>query len=171
MTVDQPPLRVLFLCTGNSARSQMAEALLRQLSKGRVEVFSAGSKPQAQVHPLAKETLEYRYGIDTTDLVPKSMDRFLGQRFDYVITVCDRAAEACPVFPGDPERIHWSFEDPAAVEGEGARRRAFASVANGLAGRLRVWMSLPAVHRRIESAEHSPPSGAAPQQGSLGNTR
>ena len=159
MTGDSKPLRVLFLCTGNSARSQMAEALLKQLSKDRIEVFSAGSAPQPQVHPLAKETLEYRYGIDTSDLVPKSMDRFLGEPFDYVITVCDRAAEVCPVFPGDPERIHWSFEDPAAVEGEGARRRAFASVANGLAARLRVWMALPAVQPRIDPAE--PTSGAA----------
>jgi len=147
-------MRVLFLCTGNSARSQMAEALLRHLSKERVDVFSAGSKPQPEVHPLAKETLEYRYGIDASGLVPKSLDRFLGERFDYVITVCDRAAEACPVFPGDPERIHWSFEDPAAVIGEGARRRAFATVASGIAGRLRVWMSLPAVRDRIDMVPH-----------------
>jgi protein-tyrosine-phosphatase len=159
MTDSRHRLRVLFLCTGNSARSQMAEALLRQLSKNRVEVVSAGSAPQPDVHPLAKETLEQRYGIDTSGLVPKSMDRFLGEHFDYVITVCDRAAEVCPVFPGDPERIHWSFEDPAAVKDEEARRRAFASVASGLAGRLRVWMSLPAVQTRIESSE--PPSGAS----------
>jgi protein-tyrosine-phosphatase len=153
MTADQSPLRVLFLCTGNSARSQMAEALLRQLSKNRVEVFSAGTAPRPEVHPLAKETLEYRYGIDTSGLKPKSMDRLLGESFDYVITVCDRAAETCPVFPGDPERMHWSFEDPAVVEGEGPQRRAFASVANGLAARLRVWMSLPAVRDRIEAVE------------------
>ena len=159
MTGDSKLLRVLFLCTGNSARSQMAEALLKQLSKDRVEVVSAGSAPQPQVHPLAKETLENRYGIDASGLAPKSMDRFLGERFDYVITVCDRAAEVCPVFPGDPERIHWSFEDPAAVKDEDARRRAFASVANGIAGRLRVWMSLPAVQRRIDAA--APPSSAA----------
>jgi arsenate reductase len=159
MTGDSKLLRVLFLCTGNSARSQMAEALLRQLSKNRVEVFSAGSAPQPHVHPLAKETLEQRYGMDASNLFPKSMDRFLGERFDYVITVCDRAAEVCPVFPGDPERIHWSFEDPTAVKDEDARRRAFASVANGIAGRLRVWMSLPAVQRRIGPAE--PPAGAA----------
>src|SRR5882672_9394174 len=150
MTADASRLRVLFLCTGNSARSQLAEALLRHLSKDSVEVYSAGSAPQAEVHPLARETLEYRYGIATGALYPKSMNGFLGERFDYVITVCDRAAEACPVFPGDPERIHWSFEDPAAVEDENARRRAFASVANGLAARLRVWMSLPAVRDRIE---------------------
>ena len=157
MSGDIQRLRVLFLCTGNSARSQMAEAMLRQLAKDRIEVVSAGSAPQPQVHPLAKETLEYRYGIDTSGMVPKSMDRFLGERFDYVITVCDRAAEACPIFPGDPERIHWSFEDPAAVEGESAQRRAFAAVANGLAGRLRVWMSLPAVQRSLNATE---PSGA-----------
>jgi len=155
MTADHDRLRVLFLCTGNSARSQMAEALLRQLSKGRIEVFSAGSKPQPEVHPLAKETLEYRYGIETGALYPKSMTAFLGDRFDYVITVCDRAAEVCPVFPGDPERIHWSFEDPAAVEDELARRRAFARVANGIAGRLRVWMALPAVQRRLTTAAPS----------------
>jgi protein-tyrosine-phosphatase len=149
MTADASRLRVLFLCTGNSARSQMAEALLRHLSKGAIEVFSAGSAPQPQVHPLAKETLEYRYGLRTDALYPKSMNSFIGGRFDYVITVCDRAAEACPVFPGDPERIHWSLEDPAAVEDEGARRRAFARVANGITGRLRVWMALPAVQRRL----------------------
>jgi arsenate reductase len=80
------------------------------------------------------------------------MDRFLGQDFDYVITVCDKAAESCPVFPGDPERIHWSFEDPAAIEDEHARRRAFESVASGLAGRLRVWMALPAISDRLRTA-------------------
>ena len=155
MTGEMPRLRVLFLCTGNSARSQMAEALLRHLSKDAIEVYSAGSAPQPEVHPLAKETLEYRYGIETAALYPKSMTAFLGERFDYVITVCDRAAEVCPVFPGDPERIHWSFEDPAAVEDELARRRAFARVANGIAGRLRVWMALPAVQRRLTTAAPS----------------
>jgi hypothetical protein len=68
--------------------------------------------------------------------------------------VCDRTAEACPTFPGDPERIHWSFEDPAATQGEDARRRAFESVANGLAARMRIWMALPAVHRRLDAAEN-----------------
>jgi protein-tyrosine-phosphatase len=163
MSEQSRRLRVLFLCTGNSARSQMAEALLRHLSKGRMDVFSAGSAPQAQVHPLAKETLEYRYGLDTGSLFPKALDQFLGERFDYVITVCDRAAEACPVFPGDPERIHWSFEDPAAVEGESARRRAFASVASGLAARIRVWLALPAVQRWIEAAERTSASPSTPQ--------
>jgi arsenate reductase len=84
-------------------------------------------------------------------LHPKSLSLFLDRRFDYVITVCDRAAETCPVFPGDPQRIHWSFEDPAAVADEEARRRAFEHVATGLAGRLRIWLSLPDVSRRLGS--------------------
>jgi protein-tyrosine-phosphatase len=130
-------MRVLFLCTGNSARSQMAEALTRHLSKNRIEAVSAGTAPQPAVHPLAIATLRERYGIDPTDLVPKSVDRFLKEPFDYVITVCDHAAEACPVFPGHARRLHWSFEDPAAVENENERRRAFANVAEGLAARIK----------------------------------
>lgn len=143
------PLRVLVLCTGNSARSQMAEAILRRLSANRIEVCSAGSVPQPEVHPAARAVLEDTYGIDTGDLHPKPIDRFLDRPFDYVITVCDRAAESCPVFPGDPERIHWSFEDPAAVTDETAQRRAFEHVATELAARIRVWLSLPDVRRRL----------------------
>jgi protein-tyrosine-phosphatase len=137
-------LRVLFLCTGNSARSQIAEGLLRKLSRGRADVCSAGTSPEAEVHPMAADVLRTRFQVDTDDLYPKHLNRFLGQAFDYVITVCDRTAEACPTFPGDPERIHWSFE---------ARRRAFERVANGLAARMRIWMALPAVHRRLDAAE------------------
>jgi protein-tyrosine-phosphatase len=144
-------LRVLFLCTGNAARSQMAEALLRHLSKSRIEVFSAGSAPEAGVHPAARATLGRQYGIDSTGLRPKPMRDFLGQPFDFVITVCDRVAEACPVFPGDPERIHWSFEDPAVVADAEARTRAFEYVASGLAARLRIWMSLPEIRRRLDA--------------------
>ncbi len=148
--MPERPLSVLFLCTGNSARSQIAEALTRHLSGNQIEAFSAGSAPHAEVHPMARAVLETRFGIDTTDLHPKSMTRFTDQRFDYVITVCDRAAESCPVFPGDPRRIHWSFEDPAAVQGDDEQRRAFEHVATGLAGRLRIWMSLPDVRRHLE---------------------
>jgi arsenate reductase len=144
-------LSVLFLCTGNSARSQMAEALLRHLSGGRIDAFSAGTAPQPRIHPLAMTTLEEEWGIDASSLRPKPLDQFLGRQFDYVITVCDRAAESCPVFPGDPERIHWGFEDPAAVREEDARRRAFRDVATGLAGRIRIWTSLPEVRRRMGS--------------------
>jgi protein-tyrosine-phosphatase len=149
--MEHQPLRVLFLCTGNSARSQLAEALLRHLAHGHIDVFSAGSIPQQRVHPLAIATLKERYGIDPVALYPKSLDRFLGEHFDYVITVCDRAAESCPVFPGDPERIHWTFEDPAAVQGDEEQRRAFELVANGLAGRFRIWLALPEIRRRMES--------------------
>jgi arsenate reductase len=146
-------LRVLFLCTGNSARSQMAEGLFRKLSRGRADVFSAGTSPERKVHPLALDVLRTRFNVETADLFPKHLNRFRGDRFDYVITVCDRTAEACPTFPGAPERIHWSFDDPTAVEDEAARRRAFEQVANGLAARLRIWMALPAVHQRLDAAE------------------
>ena len=146
-------LRVLFLCTGNSARSQIAEALLRKLSRGRADVFSAGGSPEADVHPMALEVLRTRFDVDTADLFPKHLNRFRGDRFDYVITVCDRTAETCPTFPGDPERIHWSFDDPVKGNGEEAQRRAFELVANGLAGRLRIWMALPAVRLRLDAAE------------------
>ena len=150
-------LRVLFLCTGNSARSQIAEALFRKLSRGRADVFSAGASPATEVHPVALEVLESRFSVDTADLFPKHLDRFRGDRFDYVITVCDRTAETCPTLPGDPERIHWSVDDPVTVNGEEAQRRAFELVANGLAARLRIWMALPAVHRRLDAAEEQVP--------------
>src|SRR5262245_31989331 len=127
----------------------MAEALLRQLSRNQIEVHSAGSTPATEVHPMAKAVLEKEYNIDTSDLRTKSLDEFLNRHFDYVITVCDRAAESCPVFPGDPNRIHWSFEDPASVADEDERRRAFEQVATGLAGRLRIWLSLPQISGRL----------------------
>ena len=146
-------LRVLFLCTGNSARSQIAEGLFRKLSRGRADVFSAGTAPETEVHPLAVDVLRMRFQVDTDDLFPKHLNRYLGDTFDYVITVCDRTAETCPTFPGDPERIHWSFEDPAIAEDEEARRRAFELVANGLSARMRIWMALPAVHQRLDAAE------------------
>lgn len=147
--MSQEHLRVLFLCTGNAARSQMAEALLRHLSKGRADVFSAGSVPAQEIHPAAKAVLEDKFGIDTSELVPKSMNDFLGDRFDFVITVCDNVAERCPVFPGNPQRIHWSFEDPTLEPTPDGQRRACERVANGLADQLRIWMSLPDVRRNL----------------------
>ena len=117
------------------------------------DVFSAGVSPATEVHPLALEVLRTRFSVDTADLFPKHLDRFRGDRFDYVITVCDRTAETCPTFPGDPERIHWSFDDPVKGNGEEAQRRAFELVANGLAARLRIWMAFPAVHLRLDAAE------------------
>jgi protein-tyrosine-phosphatase len=148
------PLRVLFLCTGNSARSQIAEVLLRHFSRNRVEVLSAGTAPQREVHPLVRDTLK-TLGINAPPLMPKSIGRFVGQHFDYVITLCDEAAETCPTFPGEPERLHWNFQDPAAVNDVNARRRAFALVANGLAGRIREWMALPSIRNRLDPPEPS----------------
>ena len=145
------PLQVLFLCTGNAARSQLAEALVRQLSHDRIQAFSAGSAPQETLHPVAESTLREKYGIDTSELFPKPISRFAGQRFDYIITVCDRSAETCPAFPGDPERIHWSFEDPAAIVGAEEQRRAFEQVASGLSTRIRLWMALPGVRSRMDA--------------------
>ena len=129
-----PPRRVLFLCTHNSARSQMAEGLLRHHGQGRVEVFSAGTDPQP-LHPLAVATMAAR-GIDISGQPSTSLSAFAGQAFDYVITVCDRARESCPVFPDDPEQIHWSFPDPAQVAGAAARRRAFSQTAHELTTRI-----------------------------------
>ena len=102
--------RVLILCTGNSARSQMAEGLLRELGQGQIEVYSAGTKPSA-VNPVAIRAMAER-GIDISDQRSKHLDEFRAQPFDTVITACDDAAEACPVFPGRAERIHWSILIP-----------------------------------------------------------
>jgi protein-tyrosine-phosphatase/DNA-binding HxlR family transcriptional regulator len=136
------PLRVLFLCTHNSARSQMAEVLLRQLSQGRIEAFSAGSYPAAGVHPLAVRAMEH-LGIEMRQAGPKHFDRFRDQHFDAIVTVCDRVREACPVFPDDPERIHWSFPDPAEVEGsEDEQYRAFEQTAVQLVTRIRFLVTL-----------------------------
>lgn len=143
------PMRVLFLCTGNSARSQMAEALLRHMTHGGAEVFSAGTEPKAAIHPLARAVLEEKFHIDTAVLRPKHLSQFEGEQFDYVITVCDRAAESCPVFPGDPEQIHWSFPDPALLD-PSAQRSAFEKIASELTGRMRIWMALPKVRNRLD---------------------
>lgn len=131
-----PLARVLFLCTENSARSQMAEGILRHFSRGQVEVASAGSRP-TRVHPLAVRALADQ-GIDISSHSSKSMEEFQGERFDYVVTVCDRVREECPSFLGDPERIHWSFADPAMVEGSDHRRLlAFQSTAQELMTMIR----------------------------------
>jgi arsenate reductase len=144
---------VLFLCTGNSARSQMAEALARHLSGGRMEVASAGTVPQPEIHPMARRAVKTLCGLDMDGQHPKLLEPLMSRHFDYVITVCDRAAETCPVFPGDTERIHWSYEDPAAVAGSDEdKQRAFDLTARDLMRRLRVWMSLPAVGSRMGSA-------------------
>lgn len=112
------PVRILFLCTGNSARSQMAEALVRELSGGTVEARSAGSRPRP-VHPSAVRVLAAR-GIDISGSSSKHVRRFARTRFDYVVSLCDRVREVCPELPGEPQTIHWSIPDPAAEAGDAA---------------------------------------------------
>lgn len=148
----QRPFRVLFLCTHNSARSQLAEGILRTTGGPLVEAFSAGSEPGA-VHPLAIRAAR-ALQFDISGQRSKHMDAFAGQTFDYVITVCDRVRETCPVFPGDPHQIHWSFPDPAAVTGpEAVRLQAFVQTARELTtriGYLRLMME-----RRLEKQQES----------------
>ena len=119
---DLPPIRVLFVCTGNSARSVMAEALLRRHGGDRFEVFSAGTEPKG-INPLTLRILA-EAGIDASWARSKSVTEFAGQTFDYVVTVCDQARQTCPVFPGVHESLHWGYEDPAAAEGTEQERLA-----------------------------------------------
>jgi arsenate reductase len=128
--------RVLILCTGNSARSQMAEGLLRRDAGDRFEVFSAGTKP-SQVRAEAIAAMQ-ELGIDISGHRSKSFDEFTGQHFDYVITVCDNAKESCPMFPGQTNRIHHGFDDPAEVKGSDEERiAAFRHVRDELREYLR----------------------------------
>lgn len=132
--------RVLILCTGNSARSQMAEGLLRDDGGESFEVFSAGTEP-GRVNPLAIRAMQ-EAGIDISAHRSKSVEEYAGQKFDYVITVCDRARDNCPLFPGGAERIHWSFEDPAAAKGdEETRLSVFRRVRDEIRGYLRDFAS------------------------------
>jgi arsenate reductase (thioredoxin) len=127
--------KVLFLCTHNSARSQMAEGLLRHLAGDRFEVMSAGTEA-THVRPLAVRAMD-ELGIDISGQESKTLQRYLGETFGYVITVCDDANEVCPVFPGARRRLHWSFEDPAQATGsEEERRRVFQSVRDQIRERI-----------------------------------
>jgi len=112
-----PPVAVLFACTGNSARSPIAEALLRRHTAGQVEVTSAGSRPKPRIHPNAVRVLREEYGIDIAGQHPRHLDTVAGRRLDYVITLCDKVREVCPEFGHRPRLAHWSIPDPAAVSG------------------------------------------------------
>jgi arsenate reductase (thioredoxin) len=128
--------RVLFLCTGNSARSQMAEGLLRHEAGDRFEVFSAGTHPTTVRFEAVAVMSEI--GIDISGHHSKSIDEFVGKNLDFVITVCDNAKESCPVFPGSTKRMHWSFEDPAAVQGtSNERKAAFRRIRDQIHARIR----------------------------------
>lgn len=133
------PQRILFICTHNSARSQMAEGLLRHLSRERLTVSSAGSQPTA-VHPDAIRTLA-QLGIDMRRQHSRSTDAFISQPFDYVITVCDKAREVCPTFPGAGQRLHWGFPDPVAIAADDARAAAFTLTAQRLKSRIEYFLT------------------------------
>jgi thioredoxin type arsenate reductase len=120
--VSESPIRVLFVCTGNSARSQLAEALLEQLGGPDFAVESGGTMPKG-VNPYTIRVLAAR-GIDWSGAESKSVDAFVGDSFDYVVTVCDRARQSCPVFPGQYNSLHWDLEDPSEVEGTDAEKLA-----------------------------------------------
>jgi protein-tyrosine-phosphatase len=135
--------RVLFLCTGNSARSQMAEQVLNRKGRGRFVAESAGSHPAAKVNPLAVETLE-RHGYGRTGGRPRGLEGLADQAWDFVITVCDRAKEACPFFPGQPVIAHWGMSDPAVVVGTAEeKRRAFDDALLSISRRLDLLLALP----------------------------
>ena len=138
---------VLFICTGNSARSILAESILNNLGQGRFKAFSAGSHPAGQVNPYAIGLLE-RNRLNTTNLRSKNWDEFTqadAPQLDFIFTVCDKAAgEVCPFWPGQPMSAHWGVEDPAAVDGsEDEKRKAFSNVFRVLNRRISLFMSLP----------------------------
>ena len=144
MNPNKPRFRILFLCTGNSARSIFAEYLLKEIAPVRFETYSAGASPKPAPHSLALEILREDFKIDASDAYSKSWDEFTDVSFDFVITVCDNAKETCPVWPGQPIVAHWSSPDPAAVEGSDTeKRRAFWQVAQQIKRRLELLASLP----------------------------
>lgn len=139
--MSEAPIRVLVVCTGNSARSIIAEALLRRHGADRFEVFSAGTNPRG-INPLTEQILDDA-GIDHSWARSKSVSEFLGRTFDYVITVCDQAKESCPVFPGSGESLHWGYDDPAEVEGsEEERLEAFRKTLTMMATRIQAFVTL-----------------------------
>lgn len=132
-----PRVRVLFVCTGNSARSPVAEALLRHRGGGRAEATSAGSRPKDHLHPDAVRVLHDEFGIDVAGQRPRHLDTVTGRRFDYVISLCDKAREVVPDFPEHPRRAHWSIPDPAAGDTDRAGYPAFQQVAADIDARVR----------------------------------
>lgn len=145
--MTHPPFNVLFLCTGNSARSIMAEAILNSLGRDRVRAFSAGSQPKGEVHPMALAQLQ-RANLPTEGYRSKSWSEFStdeAPRLDFVFTVCDNAAnEVCPTWPGQPMTAHWGIPDPAAVEGADAdKQSAFARAFMQLQTRISLFLALP----------------------------
>lgn len=152
------PFNLLFLCTGNSARSIIAEAILNRVGEGQFRAFSAGSMPKGQVHPQAIKLLD-SLGYDTSGLRSKSWDEFSGTdapEFDFIITVCDNAAsETCPVWPGHPVTAHWGLPDPAAIEGSVSDiTLGFAATYHMMKSRIDVFISLPIHSLSRMAAKH-----------------
>jgi arsenate reductase len=140
---DDRRFRVLILCTGNSARSQIAEAILNRKGEGRFIAESAGSRPAERVNPFALEVL-HESGIEWQGHQPRGLEKLEGKRWDFVITVCDNARESCPVFPGQPILAHWGMPDPAAVEGdEETKRTAFRNALTLISRRIDLLLALP----------------------------
>jgi arsenate reductase len=140
---DNRVFRVLFLCTGNSARSQIAETILNRKGRGRFIAESAGSRPAAGVNPYAIEVLR-EGGIEWQGHQPRGLEGLERQRWDFVITVCDRAKETCPVFPGQPILAHWGMPDPAGVHGDdGTKRAAFMEALALISRRIDLLIALP----------------------------
>jgi arsenate reductase len=167
-----PTFNVLFLCTGNSARSIFGEAIINSIGQGRFVGYSAGSHPKGEVHPLALDLLRQMH-LPTEGLRSKSWDEFAlagAPNMDFILTVCDNAAgETCPIWPGQPMTAHWGLPDPAAVEGsEIARRRAFRQAFAALENRIRLFTSLPlasldrlALQRQLDAIGRRPGTAAA----------
>jgi protein-tyrosine-phosphatase len=157
MPTTPSPMRILILCTGNSARSQIAEALFTTKGRGRIEAASAGSRPAARVNPFAVEVLGDA-GIDWQGRTPRGMDGLEREHWDFVITVCDRAKESCPYFPGQPVLAHWGMPDPAEVGGkDDVKRAAFRDTFVTLSRRIDLFLALPveklerlALERRVK---------------------
>jgi arsenate reductase (thioredoxin) len=138
------PFKILFLCTGNSARSILAEYIIKRAGRGKFISYSAGSNPKGSVHPMALEVLHKNYNHDVTDARSKSWQEFGDTEFDFVITLCDSAKESCPIWPGQPIVAHWSSPDPAAFEGTDEEKlKFFAQVALQIQRRIDLLCCLP----------------------------
>lgn len=163
------PLQLLFLCTGNSARSQIGEAILTRKGRDRFAVASAGSQPATRVNPLTVDVLG-EFGIDWSGREPKGIDAVMNQPWDLIITVCDQAREACPTFPGRPAFAHWGMPDPAAVVGsDDARRQAFRDTVHYLSRRIDLLLALPveklerlALEQRVRAIADDVPGSVPP---------
>ena len=145
MATKQNPHKILFLCTGNSARSIFAEYLMKKIGKDRFEAYSAGREPSGKVNPFTLRVLREQYKIDAQGARSKSWDEFKDTKFEIIITVCDRARESCPIFPGEPHVSHWSIPDPAAATGTDEQKlRTFREIAQQIQRRIELVCSFPA---------------------------